>query len=118
MASKKSTQPSPVQFAVSLDNPHAGSFRRWLNINADYSQASLSEYCTTLANDAERIVDRTSCVCPKVVSENGKPGLFISHTYDAPGLLKHCILPLGETVDQWRRRIADVASRHTIYGPG
>mgnify|MGYP007100111424 CR=1 FL=1 len=53
-----------------------------------------------------------------LVSEFGKPGLFVSMTYDAPDLLKHTILPLSETVDQWRRRIADVASRHTIYGHG
>lgn len=112
------TLPTPAILAKTMCFPHTGSIHRWLNIDAPYSPDVVREFCGLLAADAERITDRSSCVAPRLCSIMGEPGLFVSMVWDEPGILKHSILPLSETVDQWRRRIADVASRHVIYGRG
>lgn len=117
----KTKQADPTILSVTLDNPHTGSVRRWLNIaKAHYDPADVGELCRLLAADAERMTDRASCVSPRLCSflDHNNAGLFVSFSWDEPNVLKHATLPLSETADQWRRRIADVASRHTIYGPG
>ena len=108
----------PTHLAVTMNDPHAGSVRRWINSASPYNPANVGELAGLLADDAVRMTSKDSWTAPKIVSEAGKPGLFVSFTYDLPGLLKHGTLHLSETRDQWRRKIADIASRAVVYGPG
>ena len=105
---------SPAIFSVTQPEPHYP--RRWMNIDAPFSDDVKREFCGLTAADAAAGARPDSYVSMKLCSEPGKPGLFV--TVDDTGFLKHCSLPLSETPDQWRRRVADVASRAVVYGRG
>lgn len=111
---RKMTMPIPTIFSVTQDQPHYP--RRWMNIEQPFNQDNKREYCRLLANDAAQLSGPDCFVSPKLCSSPGLPGLFV--TVDDTGFLKHCTLPLSDTLDGWARRIADVASRATVYGPG
>lgn|GEM_PF-3529923 len=102
-ATRKPRKPAaaPRLFAVKMQSPHAGLARRWVNIDNPYDLADFPNLCANLADDAKRLASDGTFRTPLVLSEFGKPGVFVSleETHETTQVGRLC---LSRTVEQWR----------------